>query len=629
VKTLGGSEILQQAHDSSLLELGRHDRDAGRTLSALSKFAEAIAAWPDDPQGHVETATTLREMRLTSQARAKLEPVLPRWPNRWDVLIELGRVTSAEGDTTRALQCYEKVIQLAPDAVWAEPYIGAATQLRMLDRLEDAETALDQGITVCKHDDVQRTYLLEAKALVLTSAGRQSEAAETLSASVSASGRYSQIWDAVALLTHRGDFSSALRLLHDLRPVVRRHCSDSWSYDKYIDAVDRAARLASAIAYRSRFDSRSQLVRLRPYMWASESSFDSLPHSVASSDQVPTRHYLLVTTSAAGEAAQDPVSSNSVLSRDCNLFSYPLRRRQCAHFTYVLPNAHIFDNLGVDDRSLVVFNDGAFVPDLVAYHYPAMLGRLALRDSRRAAAEPIELAFMLPPGGGWLNYYHAIADIFSSLSVYKRLGLSCPIITPGPMSRFHWDLLHFSGISEDIPLLSADQIRDRTIRQIICPEVASGQLLRDWCAAIADHSRVQGDQEGPRILYISRGHAPGRLLTNEAELQSALERHFGAECVHMEALAFDTQVWLANRAQIIIGPHGAGLTNVCFAEEGVWLVELIPERHPVAIFRDLADSVGARYVPIAGQVNDLESLSWSVDIERVLDVVRAVLDYDC
>jgi capsular polysaccharide biosynthesis protein len=623
---LGGPEISQQRRDTPLIALGRDDRDAGRTISALRKFEEATATCPDDPEGYVETATTLREMRLISQAREKLDSVLPRWPNRWDVLIELARAASAGGDTTTALQAYEKVIQLAPEAVWAEPYIGAATQLRMHDRLEDADAVLNRGITVCSQDDAQRAFLLEAKALVLTAADKQSEATATLDTSVSLSGRYSRIWDAAAVLTARGEFSNALRLLRDLRSTVQQHCSDSWTYDKYMDAVNRAARLASAIDHRSQYDAHSQLLPLHPYMWTSEHSFSSLAGSVAGRDDAPARYYLLVDTSPEGTTAQAPISSSSVLSQDCSLF-YPLRRRQCAHFTYVLPNAHIFDNLGTDPRSIVVFDESAYVPDLTAYHYPAVLGRRALRDLRRAAAEPIELAFMLPPGGGWLNYYHSIAEIFSSLSVYKALDLSCPIVTPGPMGRFHWDLLQFSGIADNTPLLSADQIRDRPIQTIICPEVASGQLLRDWCKTIADGVRAQDGGEGPRVLYISRGHAPGRTLTNEDAIQSALMRYFNAESIYMEDLAFATQVRLANQAEVIIGPHGAGLTNLCFANEDAWLVELIPERHPVPIFRDLAAAVGVHYVPIAGQVDDLETLSWRVDIDRILNVLRAVLGY--
>jgi tetratricopeptide (TPR) repeat protein len=616
-------------HEESLIGLGQRARDAGKSLEALRRFDEATAAAPDNPVGFAEAATTLREMRLSSQARTRVESVLPRWPDRWDLLIELARVASTQGDTSTALTSYDRVIQLAPDAVWAEPYIGAASQLRVLDRLGEAEGLLDRGIAACAADEVQRTHILEAKAALLLSADRYSEAVAALASSISTLARLPPILDAAAVLTRRGDFHAALRLLKDLQPVVRQHCSDSWTYDKYIDAVTRAGWLVSAIEHRSRYDGRSQVLRLEPHIWTSEEPLDSVSASIESADAPPTRHYVLVDAAAEDSTGRAfPTSFDAPLSGDQSLFPYPFRRQQRAHFTYVLPRAHVFDNLGIDVRSIVLFNETAFAPDLLAYHYPAALGRLALRDSARATADPIQLAFMLPSGSGWLNYYHAVVDIFSALSVYTSLGLSCPIVTPGPMGRLHWDLLQFSGIPEETQLFSADQIRDHTIDQLICPEQASGQLVRDWCAHVAARvPPLQRDTPAPSILYISRRHAPIRSLTNETELQEALKKRFGAETLPMEDLAFDTQVDLARRAKIIIGPHGAGLTNVCFAEQGAWLIELLPDRHPVPIFRDLAAAVGVHYVPIGGQVDDLDSLSWHVDVDNVLNVVLAALDH--
>jgi capsular polysaccharide biosynthesis protein len=114
-------------------------------------------------------------------------------------------------------------------------------------------------------------------------------------------------------------------------------------------------------------------------------------------------------------------------------------------------------------------------------------------------------------------------------------------------------------------------------------------------------------------------------LTNETSLESRLVKYFQAEVVHMEDVPFADQVSLANSASVLIGPHGAGLTNLAFMRPGSWIVELIPRRYPVPVFRTLAAEVGQGYISIPGDVHDLQALEWEVDVEAVESVVDRLL----
>ena len=53
-------------------------------------------------------------------------------------------------------------------------------------------------------------------------------------------------------------------------------------------------------------------------------------------------------------------------------------------------------------------------------------------------------------------------------------------------------------------------------------------------------------------------------------------------------------------AECIVAPHGAALTNLVFAPPVTTVVELAAKNYPFTMFRDLAATMGFRYVAIEG-----------------------------
>lgn len=74
-------------------------------------------------------------------------------------------------------------------------------------------------------------------------------------------------------------------------------------------------------------------------------------------------------------------------------------------------------------------------------------------------------------------------------------------------------------------------------------------------------------------LWVSRAKATGRRIRNEKDLASIL-REFGVEIILAEDLSFLHQLEVFARAGMVIGPHGAGLTNSFFCEEGTKVCEI-------------------------------------------------------
>ncbi len=77
----------------------------------------------------------------------------------------------------------------------------------------------------------------------------------------------------------------------------------------------------------------------------------------------------------------------------------------------------------------------------------------------------------------------------------------------------------------------------------------------------------------PKRIYISRGKSGSRRVSNEEELEALLES-YGFEKVYLEDLDFLKQVALFENATAIFSQHGAGLTNLVFANAGTKVLEL-------------------------------------------------------
>ncbi|MBD2483561.1 glycosyltransferase 61 family protein [Planktothrix sp. FACHB-1365] len=74
-------------------------------------------------------------------------------------------------------------------------------------------------------------------------------------------------------------------------------------------------------------------------------------------------------------------------------------------------------------------------------------------------------------------------------------------------------------------------------------------------------------------IYISRNSAKSRRVLNEDELLTIL-KPFGVESVQLESMSVVEQAALFSQAELIIAPHGSGLTNLVFCQPGTKVIEL-------------------------------------------------------
>ncbi|WP_161958337.1 glycosyltransferase family 61 protein [Natrarchaeobaculum sulfurireducens] len=117
-------------------------------------------------------------------------------------------------------------------------------------------------------------------------------------------------------------------------------------------------------------------------------------------------------------------------------------------------------------------------------------------------------------------------------------------------------------------------------------------------------------------IYISRKNAIERQVVNEREIATMLSKH-GFERYFLENHTVQENVVLFNEADIVIGPHGAGLTDIIFSSN-VTVIELFGSKVKPPYER-LAETLGHEYKSVRCRP---QSTDLVVDIDRLEQIIH-------
>lgn len=248
--------------------------------------------------------------------------------------------------------------------------------------------------------------------------------------------------------------------------------------------------------------------------------------------------------------------------------------------------------LAPDGRLLAELNDNCGVPT-----------RNPIFRRRRFSRHPLRLdgngLSLVQPLSG--NYFHWLTE---SLAMLARIdpfiaGMD-HVIVPETLPDQQRESLLLAGIPADrlVPLPPAGMIH---CERLYALTFRSGWLLGQqevrWL-----QSKLLGQtslrQEAPiadaRRIYISRGDAASRRVLNEPALMELLDG-YGFQRVRCSDLSCRQQAETFHGAEMIVGLHGAALTNVVFCRPGTRVLEIFPPRWSPLCFFGLSQLVGCRY----------------------------------
>jgi capsular polysaccharide biosynthesis protein len=249
----------------------------------------------------------------------------------------------------------------------------------------------------------------------------------------------------------------------------------------------------------------------------------------------------------------------------------------------------------------VVGTDDYWLPEHSWYGHNAAEARP--RISRRELRKQVGTGLTLASNWSCENYGHLLLDSLSRVHLFTQAGFSfsdvdyiyCPAKNPDKAAA----VLRRYGVPVDKcildPLPEAGGIQFDTLIAPTFPGVRRN--YPEWVASFLRQALPLGTRAPDRRLYITRGSGV-RKLKNESVLVAHLNE-FGFE-IYDPSKHLDP--WLDfSQATAVIGPHGAGLTDLVFCPAGAAVLELLPSDHVHPYYCSLSQAAGLRYGYMMGQ----------------------------
>jgi capsular polysaccharide biosynthesis protein len=188
------------------------------------------------------------------------------------------------------------------------------------------------------------------------------------------------------------------------------------------------------------------------------------------------------------------------------------------------------------------------------------------------------------------NIFHFVTEQLPSiLFMNGELGKpNVPILCIS--ASFLQPLLQFFGVTNPIQLISGpykwlpqvDCIYEQPYIECGAPSPQKINLLRTIVLA-----KLQFAEQ--RIGILIRRKEIRRSLMNHAELLDLLQiKRPDLEWIVFDSQPFDECVDIFSRAQLVVAPHGAGLTNMLFSPPKTRIIELMPSINPNLCYYHLA-----------------------------------------
>ena len=280
------------------------------------------------------------------------------------------------------------------------------------------------------------------------------------------------------------------------------------------------------------------------------------------------------------------------------------------------------DGKVIGDLQLVATSDdvvigdmqSVFGRDMVKNHHALRRRRFRLPKYRSGTA-------LLLGASNSDNYYHWLIDSLPRWRMLQAAGWKDFdfVLLHSRSCAFQDETLDWLGVPATRRLHCSKNFVHQFERLVVPAMPFARKTVPAWVAPWL-RSLVPPTSAGAEKIFLSRRGAPGRQVTNEAELQLALEAR-GFVTLQPEKYCVLEQAQRLAGARWIVAPHGAALANMVFAPPGARVIEFFHPRHKNRCYENLAAASGHRYASLDGQANEsaeASRLQYSVDIPAVI-----------
>jgi hypothetical protein len=250
-------------------------------------------------------------------------------------------------------------------------------------------------------------------------------------------------------------------------------------------------------------------------------------------------------------------------------------------------------------------------------------GRLDLAVS---SLQRIGTPMLLLRDHGEAGYFHFLHSVLPRLLLWNQAPLVGLDLHIAVTTNFQAQFLEYLKVPKERLHIAAGQsyLFDQAymISGLVRPDWPTGgfferplevtRLLRTLIPADAAYAKAR--------IYISRRDSQIRSVHNEPELERVLREKFGFQPVVLSEISPEQQIRAFAGAAIVVGAHGAGLSNATFMKPDAILFEIFPKIRIWPTFRAIAARAGLRYAAHVTPAAD------RYDLDDLVPAIGKVLD---
>jgi capsular polysaccharide biosynthesis protein len=244
------------------------------------------------------------------------------------------------------------------------------------------------------------------------------------------------------------------------------------------------------------------------------------------------------------------------------------------------------------------------------------------------------------------NYYHWLTEYLGRYYLLEKSKFKPDFYILSDNLSFQKQYIELLGIDQDRILHIESNIVIQA-DEIIVPSFINNweyvkfrgyesyqkQWLPNWIGNIYREKLKLGKTESKNNrIYISRAFSDYRKIENEQEIIEVLKsRGFGIYC--LENMSVKEQIDLFSNASIVLGAHGAGLSNIYFCPQNTMVCELFGQYYHNSSYSMLSNVLGLKYTYIVGKTKHIKNVhpqkeNMYISLEQLEIFLGAIDDFD-
>lgn len=292
-------------------------------------------------------------------------------------------------------------------------------------------------------------------------------------------------------------------------------------------------------------------------------------------------------------------------------FKIEYRRALPASFVVVVPRGRVWVNKGRNvDYSAVITGDDRILSDVSLDFKRLPKNHSIFGEWKLPSVHHIEGTAAVLTSAKAHIYFHWLTDLLPRIELLRQGGISLKNI-----DKFIINSYNYSFQKETLTALGIPS--DKIIESCKCPHIKAERLLVPSLPGLSGNPPrwvceflrreflpdaaydIQKFKNSERI-YISRSDAQYRKVINEAEITAFLAQ-WGFKSIALEPLTINEKAALFASVDIVIAPHGSGITNMIFCRSGTKLIEIFSPHYVNVGYWAMLNQINLDYYYLMGE----------------------------